>query len=150
MDDEQERCDGCNGVIMYESPENFDPVCMNERQCDDCDAEIWHDPHDWDNEIHAECSCACEVDDTGEVTFKTERYLLGKLDTHNPDTWLRTVWNALDCHRENSIPCAGHEDGSEDHEKEYDREWEEIRTAMAWIGDCIDYLQRSKYRGFSK
>ena len=29
MEDEQERCDGCNGVIMYESPEIFDPVCMN-------------------------------------------------------------------------------------------------------------------------
>ena len=133
MEDEQERCDGCNGAIMYESPENFDPICMNEGGL-----------------VHAECCCACEVDDTGEVTFKTERYLLGNLDTHNPDTWLRTVWNALDCHRENSIPCAGHEDGSEDHEKGYDREWEEIRTAMAWIGDCIDYLQRSKYRGFSK
>jgi len=75
---------------------------------------------------------------------------MSDLDTYNPDTWLRTVWNALYCHRENSIPCAGHEDGSEDHEEEYDREWEEIRTAMAWIGDCIDYLQRSKYRGFSK
>ena len=133
MEDEQERCDGCNEVIMYESPENFDPVCMNEGGL-----------------VHAECCCACEVDDTGEVTFKTERYLLGNLDTHNPDTRLRTVWNALDCHRENSIPCAGHEDGSEDHEEGYDREWEEIRTAMAWIGDCIDYLQRSKYRGFSK
>tara|TARA_R100000750_G_scaffold62114_1_gene54831 strand:- start:2004 stop:2405 length:402 start_codon:yes stop_codon:yes gene_type:complete len=133
MEDEQERCDGCNGVIMYESPENFDPVCMDEGGL-----------------VHAECCCACEVDDTGEVTFKTESYSLGNLDTHNPDTWLRTVWNALDCHRENSIPCARHEDGSEDHEEGYDREWEEIRTAMAWIGDCIDYLQRSKYRGFSK
>ena len=133
MEDEQERCDGCNEVIMYESPENFDPICMDEGGL-----------------VHAECCCACEVDDTGEVTFKTESYSLGNLDTHNPDTWLRTVWNALDCHRENSIPCAGHEDGSEDHEEGYDREWEEIRTAMAWIGDCIDYLQRSKYRGFSK
>ena len=75
---------------------------------------------------------------------------MSDLDTYNPDTWLRTVWNALYCHRENYIPCAGHEDGSQDHEEEYDREWEEIRTAMAWIGDCIDYLQRSKYRGFSK
>ena len=56
MEDEQERCDGCNEVIMYESPENFDPVCMDEGGL-----------------VHAECCCACEVDDTGEVTFKTEK-----------------------------------------------------------------------------
>ena len=30
MEDEQERCDGCNEVIMYESPENFDRICMDQ------------------------------------------------------------------------------------------------------------------------
>ena len=35
---------------------------------------------------------------------------MSDLDTYNPDTWLRTVWNALYCHRENSIPCHHQED----------------------------------------
>ena len=49
-----ELSDACKGEIMYESPENFDPVCMNEGL------------------VHAECCCACEEDETGEVTFKTD------------------------------------------------------------------------------
>ena len=49
-----ELCDGCKGPIMYESPENFDPVCMNEGL------------------VHAECCCACGEDETGEPIFKTD------------------------------------------------------------------------------
>lgn len=45
--------------------------------------------------------------------------------THsNKASWLETIWCALECHRENSIP-----EGVD----EYDEEWDDICTAMAWI-----------------
>lgn len=47
--------------------------------------------------------------------------------THgNKASWLETIWVALECHRENSIP-----EGVDD----YDAEWNEICTAMAWIAE---------------
>ena len=49
---------------------------------------------------------------------------MSDLNHNDPNTWLHTVWNALDCHRENSIPCHHHEDEGEGHEEEFDREWE--------------------------
>ena len=50
-----ELCDGCKEEIMYESPENFDPVCMSE-----------------DGSEHCESCCACGEDETGEPIFKTD------------------------------------------------------------------------------
>ena len=42
---------------------------------------------------------------------------------------LETVWNALGCHRENSIP--------EGRDENYDNEWSDITTAMAWITEAL-------------
>jgi len=39
-------------------------------------------------------------------------------------SWIETVWDALQSHRENCIP-----EGVDNH----DAEWDEICTAMAWI-----------------
>lgn len=44
-----------------------------------------------------------------------------------PAGWLRLIWNALHHYRETAIPEGG---GSAN-----DREWDEITTAMAWIGE---------------
>lgn len=47
--------------------------------------------------------------------------------THsNTASWLETIWCALECHRENSIP---------EGVKDYDEEWDDICTAMAWISE---------------
>lgn len=42
----------------------------------------------------------------------------------NPESWLNIVWDALHDYRENSIP-EGYDD--------YDEQWEELCSAMAWI-----------------
>ena len=41
-------------------------------------------------------------------------------------SWLETIWDALHSHRENSIP---------EGDVMFDREWDEICTAMHWIMD---------------
>lgn len=47
--------------------------------------------------------------------------------THsNRASWLETIWDALHSHRDNSIP---------EGDAMYDREWDEICTAMHWIMD---------------
>jgi hypothetical protein len=48
------------------------------------------------------------------------------LDANDPSTWMDTLWQALECYREDCIS------GSD-----YDEEWDEICTAMAWIGEKI-------------
>lgn len=44
-------------------------------------------------------------------------------------SWLETVWKALECYRENSIP---------EGEPAYDEEWDNICSAMAWIREELD------------
>jgi hypothetical protein len=41
-------------------------------------------------------------------------------------SWLETIWQALHCHRESSIP-----EGNE----AFDNQWSDITTAMAWISE---------------
>jgi hypothetical protein len=43
---EREVCTICKREIMYESPDNFDPVCMNEY-----------------GDVHCEECCTCGEDD---------------------------------------------------------------------------------------
>ena len=47
---------------------------------------------------------------------------------HNADvnSWLETIWDALSAYREDCIP---------EGEDRYDREWENICTAMAWVSE---------------
>tara|TARA_R110002020_G_scaffold69113_2_gene180119 strand:+ start:661 stop:894 length:234 start_codon:yes stop_codon:yes gene_type:complete len=59
-----ELCDGCNEEIMYESPDNFDPVCMNESTNEDSE----------DGFIHGDCCCACEENDMNDMVFKTVNF----------------------------------------------------------------------------
>lgn len=47
-----------------------------------------------------------------------------ELTYFDKETWLSVVWAALHSHRENCIP-----EGT----PEYDEEWDEICTAMAWV-----------------
>jgi len=49
---------------------------------------------------------------------------MNELRANSPESWLETVWHALGGFRENCIP---------EGEDNYDREWNEICTAMAWI-----------------
>jgi hypothetical protein len=46
------------------------------------------------------------------------------LHAQDPSSWLETIWDALHSHRENCIP-----EGT----PQYDDEWSDICTAMAWI-----------------
>lgn len=46
----------------------------------------------------------------------------------DPVSWLDTIWEALDCHRENNIP-----EGDPAH----DAQWDDICTAMAWISEEV-------------
>ena len=45
---------------------------------------------------------------------------------------LEVVWHALECYREDSIP-----EGNED----WDNEWNDICTAMAWITEDLEQLE---------
>lgn len=51
-----------------------------------------------------------------------------ELKSNNPKSWTETVWAALADYRNSSIP-----EGT----PEYDAEWEEICTAMAWIEEEV-------------
>lgn len=46
------------------------------------------------------------------------------LHSADPQTWLTAIWEGLHSHRENCIP---------EGVPEYDAEWEDICTAMAWL-----------------
>lgn len=47
------------------------------------------------------------------------------LNAHDLESWLETIWNGLQSHRETCIP--------EGVDPAYDAEWDDICTAMAWI-----------------
>ena len=49
------------------------------------------------------------------------------LNANISETWLDTIWQALECYRED---CISGED--------YDEEWDEVCTAMAWITEQIE------------
>lgn len=46
------------------------------------------------------------------------------LHAHDKESWLDTIWLALEAFRDDCIP-----EGDES----YDRQWNDICTAMAWI-----------------
>jgi hypothetical protein len=51
---------------------------------------------------------------------------MDNLKANDPASWLNTIWQALECHRENSIP---------EGDAQYDKQWGDICTAMAWISE---------------
>lgn len=51
-----------------------------------------------------------------------------QLTYNNRHSWLATIWQALHSHRENCIP-----EGDE----QFDNQWSDITTAMAWIAESI-------------
>jgi len=57
-----------------------------------------------------------------------------KLTYNNYDSWLETIWNALENYREDCIP-----EGSEKN----DDEWSDICTAMAWLTEHVYTLEDS-------
>ena len=50
------------------------------------------------------------------------------LTFNNQSSWTETIWNALHAYREDCIP-----EGT----PEYDNEWSDICTAMAWISEAL-------------
>lgn len=52
-----------------------------------------------------------------------------KLKNNNLEAILETVWLGLEGYRENCIP---------EGDKQYDEEWGEICTAMAWIKEDLE------------
>jgi hypothetical protein len=52
-----------------------------------------------------------------------------KLKSNDVESILETIWLALECYRENCIP-----EGDE----QYDEEWGDICTAMAWIKEDLE------------
>jgi len=54
---------------------------------------------------------------------------LPKLKSNDLDSILETVWNALEGYRENCIPESN---------TDYDAEWGDICTAMAWIKEDLE------------
>ena len=51
-----------------------------------------------------------------------------KLHALDAATWLDTIWQALECYREDCIP---------EGVKEYDEQWGEVCTAMAWVTEQL-------------
>ena len=50
------------------------------------------------------------------------------LTAHSRQSWLNTIWAALESHRENCIP---------EGDPQHDAEWDDICTAMAWVKETI-------------
>lgn len=48
------------------------------------------------------------------------------LKANDKQSWIDTIWDALQAHRETNIP---------EGVTEYDEQWDEICTAMAWIAE---------------
>ncbi len=55
--------------------------------------------------------------------------------SNDPQTWLNEVWDALHAFREDLIP-----EGDE----MYDRQWDDICTAMAWIQEDLGHEEASE------
>jgi len=51
------------------------------------------------------------------------------LHVHEIESWLKTVWLALEGFRKDRIP---------EGERPHDRQWNDISTAMAWIREELD------------
>lgn len=54
------------------------------------------------------------------------------LTRNNLDSILNTIWEALEAYRENCIP-----EGDSD----YDEQWDDICTAMAWITEDLEAFE---------
>lgn len=52
------------------------------------------------------------------------------LNRHDRKAWLETIWLALECYREDCIPG-----------EEYNDDWDELCTAMAWIAEELGVQQ---------
>lgn len=50
------------------------------------------------------------------------------LHASSRESWMNTVWGALEGYRENCIPPD---------DPQYDEEWDDICTAMAWIRESL-------------
>ena len=61
---------------------------------------------------------------------------MNKLHAHDTESWLDTIWSALHAYREDCIP-----EGNED----YDDEWSDICTAMAWIEEQLSEPDTDDY-----
>lgn len=66
----------------------------------------------------------------GWVRSELEEQARPKPTGMDPDSWISTVWNALEGYRGDCIP-----EGDED----YDAEWGDICTAMAWIEEEVSH-----------
>lgn len=53
---------------------------------------------------------------------------MADLHAHDEKSWMETIWDALQSHRENCIP---------EGVPEYDDQWSDICTAMAWIEESL-------------
>ena len=51
-------------------------------------------------------------------------------------SWMETIWDALHGYRENCLPES----------EEYDHIWDDICTAMAWIGEELNAPQETGER----
>lgn len=49
---------------------------------------------------------------------------------NDSDSWIKTLWLALNCYREDCIPESSGNSG-------YDIEWDEICTIMAWVSEAV-------------
>lgn len=58
-----------------------------------------------------------------------------RLKSNDLDSILETIWNALEGYRENCIP-----EGN----PEYDAEWGDVCTAMAWITEDLEKYHDDK------
>lgn len=48
---------------------------------------------------------------------------------HDPETWMETIWDALHSFREHQLP---------EGDDQYDEQWDDICTAMAWIEESFE------------
>jgi len=54
---------------------------------------------------------------------------MNNLHAYDPQSWLETVWLALEGYREDCIP---------EGEQSYDQQWNDLCTAMEWIREELE------------
>lgn len=60
---------------------------------------------------------------------------MSNLRANDRQSMLETIWQALECYREDCIP---------EGDSNYDATWSDVCTAMAWIEEDLDRLDNLK------
>lgn len=131
------KCPECAHEDSFEIAVTISTTChVTDDGTDDSDAD--DRSTEWEHDSDCKCTeCDHEgvVSDFAPETFPApeKKEIDTSLHALDPRTWLDTVWDALHCHRENSIP-----EGVDNN----DEEWDEITSAMSYISEELGYEEQ--------